>query len=286
MRFRRFLSVTGLSALVATLILLVVSQIVDPPDRVLVLAMMSSLGLAVGCLLAALALGYVGLYRRMVGWTLVAIAVSQASYFLLVWSGWVTHSLSWRVWWVSMALSIHLTHLLLLRSARRKAPTRANTVALASAVATAALVALAAFRRNLLGDVPTVAGIVLAAVAILTVGSSLVVWWQHLELGKRSWRATRTGIWALLIVSHLLVLAAGLYIGHTGTTAPTDSSLPTALVHLSADEIETQIAVDMRRLEAVVSGLEKLESEMASHQASGERTAGGRGQGLLPARGG
>jgi hypothetical protein len=188
---------------------------------------------------------------------------------VLVWTGWKTETLPWRVWWVGVVVSLHFTHLLLLHLARRTAPDRLVRVATVSAVPAAAGFLLLALRRDLLGELPALLLVGGAIPAAVTVVASLLVGWREVRPRASGWRLAAGWRRTLLVASHLAALGAGLYLGRTSAVGPgVPAAMPSALAHLAPEEIRAQTEADLERLRTVVAGLASLEDRMATLQAS------------------
>jgi hypothetical protein len=260
---RRWVLRFGLLCLVAALALFVYASRAHGHDARRILLFLSALGLGIGSFLTAVFISFLNRWWRGAIFGLLAVIVSQASYHLLVWSGWKTQSLPWRVWWISMVASLVMALLLVLRAAHRMPQDPVNILGRASTAIAAFTVSSLALRRDLLGELPALVLITVWAPVALGLGATLVI-----IVRSRPWPTLgpRGRIMAL-IASHLAMLGLGLYVGHRGaieTASP--APLPSSLATLSPSEVDAQLESDLSRLQAVCSGLKELEQRMAEYR--------------------
>ena len=264
--------VCGVSAVAATALLVAWAarrQLGQVGGQVL----LTLLGLAVGAGLANLQVR-LGRMKKLMLAGLATIVLSQSAYLLLVWTGWKSQTLLWRLWWVTLVPAVNLTHILLLRQARwirRQQGGRAwlewiERATLVLAVLTGILVLVLGLRRELLADPHPLH--VWAVVAIWTgtiLGTGISVCW-YLWYGPWHWpRLSKGGATLLLASSHALLLAVGLYVGHRWAgTAPAVEAAPSPMALLSVDEVCRQTQSDLGRLQAVWQGLETLQRDLAA----------------------
>lgn len=229
-------------------------------------------GLAVGAGLANLQVR-LGRVNKLLLAGLAVIVLSQVAYLLLVWTGWKSQTLLWRLWLVTLVPSVSLTHILLLRKAggirrqRGGGPRmeRIERVTLILVVITAALILLLGFRRELLADPhPLYVWLVAIVWGGAILGTIMIAVWH---LGHRTWqrpKLSRGGTALLLVTSHAVLLAAGLYVGHRWAgTALAVQAAPSPMALLSAEEVRRQTEADLTRLQTVRQGLEELQRDAA-----------------------
>ena len=235
--------------------------------------LLTLVGLSVGAGLANLQVR-LGRLKKLLIAGLATIVLSQTAYLLLVWTGWTDHALLWRVWFVAMVPAVSLTHVLLLRHARWLRLARGGgawmgwteRVTQVLAVVTAALILVLGLRRDLLADPhPVHAWAVIVIWGATALGTAVVIGWYWWH---RTWtrpRLSRGGAAVLLVTSHLLLLAVGLYVGHRWAgTAAAEQGAPSPMALLSPEEVRRQTAADLIRLRTVWQGLETLEQELAA----------------------
>lgn len=214
-------------------------------------------GLAIGGWLAGLQAKGASRYPWVATISVATIILSQACYLVLVWTSWKTHPLIWRIWWLSMIAACHSTHIIWLRMAAppdRRALVRATVTC---ALLTSLLLAAMGLRRHLLADVAPLhiwTTIVLAGLATL---GSLALWLRGLRLSAG--RVPRTVKIGWILVSQVILVLVAFYAGRvTAPPPPLFEALPSALAHLSLDELESQTHSDLGRLRVVVAGLDEL----------------------------
>jgi hypothetical protein len=216
--------------------------------------LLASFGLGLACLMAAVQVGSWSRDRQLVVAGLAAVMASQASFQVLVWTGWKTNPLAWRVWWVTMVAAVHVTHLVLLRPARRSGRDPLVAAAWSTAVVAAVGWASLGLRPDMLGSLPApllwLGAIPVLATALL---SAAVAWRERprpLAVGMPSWAR-----WAALVVSHAAVLGAGLYIGRVEVYEEAAVAMPSALAGLREEQIASRQAADLELLQTVSAGL-------------------------------
>ena len=263
-------------SLAASAVLLVLAAAMGGFGVVRTQVLLTFVGLAVGALLGWAQLAWADKHPWRVAVGLAAIAVSQASYLLLVWTGWRTQSLLWRVWWVSMVPSVMVTHLILLRAGRLAPRDVIAKVASVCALVSGLMILALGLRGRLLADVPPAwlwAGLVPSAGAVL--GSAIVLV-RFLRRRRRGGAAIPRGARiALILASQAGVFFVGWYVGRgTAPRAGLFEALPSAMANLPPEEIDRQIAADVGRLRTVVAGLGELEKKMEKfHSRLAERLA-------------
>lgn len=223
-------------------------------------ALLSFLGFTIGGLLATV---HVAAADRSPRWALAgltAIAISQTSYLVWVWTGWATHPLLYRVWWISMIPSVSSAHLLALRAAAAGRGDPIERMTPVSVIALGVTLIGFAFYRNLPpqpGPVHLWLAVFLAAAVLI---GSIVAWRRWASKGGRRTKVSGGAKIAWLVASHVALLLIGWYSGRA--TAPETASfdsLPSALTGLPPDRIDTQVRADLKRLRTLAADLSDLE---------------------------
>ncbi len=235
--------------------------------------LLSLLGLAVGAGLANLQVR-LGRLNTLLLAGLVTILLSQTAYLLLVWTGWKGETLFWRLWFVTMVPSVSVTHLLLIRQARWIRSQRGGgawldrieRATLLLIVLSGVLVLVLGLRRDLLADPhPLHVWTVLVIWAGTGLGTAIIAIWH---LWHHTWRWPRiSGRRAalLLVPSHALLLAIGLYVGHRWAgAAPNVEVAPSPMGLLSTDEVRRQTDADLSRFQTVWQGLQTLQRDLTA----------------------
>ncbi len=253
----------------ASAALLVVAAGVGSLGAVRVQVLLTFVGLAVG---SALAHFYLGVRRerpRLLLLGLAAVVFSQACYLLLVWTGWKTQSALWRLWWVSMVVTVHVAYLIAVRAVRVGRATFADRWTPRCAIAGGVMLGSLALRADLLGGVHPVHKWATALPCAAAVVGSAVVWGRWARRALRGVTVPRRATVAALVVSHLAVLGMGIYLGFRGTPqSGSYEALPSAMAHLSPAAIEVQARADLARLRTAIGGLADLEERMDAYQAT------------------
>jgi hypothetical protein len=190
---------------------------------------------------------------------ILAILFSQGCYLLLVWSGWTTESLLWRLWWISMVASVNSTHVLLLRKA---AVGRGDWVERGTPICVwlfGVMVMGLAAHRHVPPDPGPIYLWCMAVPGVLALVGSFVAWRRRprtkapptpMSLGaKITW----------LTVSHVALLLLGWYVGRTALPKPGSfDTLPSALARLTAEQLDAQVYSDLKRLKQLGANLGDL----------------------------
>ena len=269
---------TALPAAAAVLLLAGATRAVG---RTGAMVLLTAVGVLVGSALVDLQLrcGRVAPRRRallLLVPALAAVAVSQVSYLLLVWTGWKTASPLWRTWYLSMVPSVLLTHLLLLRAAAAGRPGALERWTAACAAAGGLMFFVLGLRQDLLEQVPTFYFIIFAVPAAGTVLGSAAVAIGYVR--RRGWRPKPMSRWgkvSWLIATHAVLLTVGLYVGRR-SVAPgrADWAPPSGIAHLSPAELDRQVRTDLQRLRTAAAGMGELAGKMSALQkALAERLA-------------
>ncbi len=259
---QRLLRLIMLASLGAVLVLLTVSAAVGiGSTRAQVLLTFVAVVIGVG--LARIQLSLAGRFSKILILGLTAIVASQICFAILVWTGWRTESLAWRIWWIAMVPSVAATHVLLLLRGRRERGDWLCNVTLVLTVLAAVDFFVLGFRYHLMANIGPVLLLLGSIPASGSVIGSLIVWIRHVRARPGSVRLRLGGKIAIIATSHVIVLAGGLYVGRR--TAMREHSLeqfPSAIANLSREEIDRQLTTDLARLKTVAVGLSDLEGKM------------------------
>jgi hypothetical protein len=271
----RLLRTIKIGALAAALALVIAGGIlgwhrqIRALDDLRVQALLTLIGLGVGAWLTNLQLKALATLPRLTLAGLAAIAISQAGFYLLVWTDWKASTPLWRVWWIAMIGSVATTHMIVLFSwvGERGARTARAT---AACVLIACLLLMALGLRPDLLATPSAlelwVWLVPAAGAVL---GSMILWYrtrsQPAEPRPRSrWRRL-----AWISACFLLTFLAGFYAGRVTTPPPSPVDLlPTNLAELAPDKLDQQVRGDLVRLKAVAVGVDDLVRKNTTLRAS------------------
>lgn len=145
---------------------------------------------------------------------IAVIAVSQISFLTLVWTHWTARRLVWQIWWISMVPSVFVTHLLLIRSARRPRAGRSVQHVAAVCIIWAGLMILCLGLRADMFAPPSQVYLWIGSVpAAGTIVCSLILaFGRFLRVGDRR-RGAKRGLVAGVLMSHIVLALAGFYIG-------------------------------------------------------------------------
>lgn len=255
---QRSLRVVLVAAILASGGLLVSAATLQSFGAVRLRVFLSLAGIGVGCFIALIQLRAAPRFRRWAYVGALALVISQVCYGLVIWSLWTTESELWRAWWVSFIVAGASAMVLVLKSAslgRQDAITR-WTPRFVLALATL-LIGLAVFP-----EFPHLPGpLYQLGLGLLTAGTitgSLVVWQRRLREASRPPMPAGAKL-AWLAFSHMSLLLAGWYLGRMALPSATPfDNVPSALVNLSSEELDTQLAIDLERLKVVVDGIDEL----------------------------
>jgi hypothetical protein len=205
--------------------------------------LLTCIGLAVGALLMAIQGGALPKRSKMAALGAVVIVISQACFFLLVWSQWKQYSLLWRAWWISMVASVSVTHMLMLRAAALGQRGRVERVTIWCVFAAGVLLLLLGFRPDFFAPLHPVFIAILAVPALGTVSGSMYVAFRWL-LGKvGAKRLSKRILAGGMMMSHLLLLMLGFYIGRA--TAGNKETHPRSFVKQVPNQVQKKIEKDI-----------------------------------------
>jgi hypothetical protein len=170
-----------------------------------------------------------------------AVVASQVSFLTLVWTDFLTSNPMWRLWWVSMVVSVVITHLVVLEaaSARRGGPVELVTAVMA--VWAGLMVLWLGLRKDMLADVSTAYLWVLVLPALGTgVGSMYLIVRRVLGVsrpGSISKGAAVTG----LLMSHLATAVVAYFVGQATAARPAAQSQPAAVAASAGEDVARQL---------------------------------------------
>ena len=250
------------TAIVLSGVLLISAATLQSFGTIRLRVLFSLAGLGVGAFLALIQLGALKTYRRWALGGMAVLAISQICYHLLVWSPWTTGAILWRTWWVSFVAAAASALVLTLKGAgsdRRDFIERATPVC---ATALALLLIGLAFFREFPYTPGTFYQALLGVFAAGSLAGSLVAWRRRARAKPRQAPMPTGAKVAWLALSHTVLLLAGWYLGRMALPSPTPfENLPSVLVNLSPDELDTQLATDLERLKVIVAGIDELERD-------------------------
>ncbi|MDD4889290.1 MAG: YiiX/YebB-like N1pC/P60 family cysteine hydrolase [Phycisphaerae bacterium] len=190
--------------------------------------LLTLVGLIVGLLLAGVQLNtrrrYKGTqFSKLLTAGVAAIVLSQACYFVLVWTQWKTWTIVWRLWWITMVPSVFLTHLLLLRASRGGWSQNLERLAGVLAGLAAAIILALGFRRDFLA--PVAPAYLWTGIGVAGAGVAVTLWViaRWLLDHSRADALSRRAMFGLAISISLITGLAGYYVGrataHRGVRA-------------------------------------------------------------------
>ncbi|MCP4688168.1 MAG: hypothetical protein GY859_08965 [Desulfobacterales bacterium] len=212
---------------------------------------LTCIGAAAGALLMSAQAGALGKRSKMVAAGFAAIALSQISFLILVWTGWRVHSVLWRIWWVTMVPSVFVTHLLILRS-RFKGRWKFFEWSTAISVFLAGMsILLLGLRQDFFADPgPLLMWIAGAPSAWAVIGSFYLYFRWLLGTSGSDAIAKRTII-AATLMSHLIVALIGFYIGRA--TVHRETLTPKQIVEHSNEDVKKRLKDDLLDAKASVA---------------------------------
>ena len=209
---------------------------------------------------------------------LAALALSFTCYLLLVWTAWKVHPTLWRAWWVTLLGTVTATHLMMLRLPHTGRHGPVERVATRGALVTAALLALLAFRRDVLATpAEWYLWLVAATAAVGTVGT--FVGWLRVRRSRPRTFVTRWQKAGWVAAACAATFVFGIYIGRVTAPAPTalDLSGGAALAAMPPAELDAQLHADLHRLKVLAAGMDELrEKAKAFHEDPAGRAKTGR----------
>ena len=149
-----------------------------------------------------------------------AVAASQLSFLMLVWTGFVTQTFMWRLWWLTMVPSVAITHMVVLQAAgsRRGGPVEALTGVMT--VWAGVMVMWLGLRSDPLANVSPVYLGVLAFPAICMAAGSLYILVRRVLGVSRPGTVSKGAALFGLIMSHMTAGVVAFYIGQACAENP------------------------------------------------------------------
>ena len=207
-----------------------------------------------------------------------ALALSFTCYLLLVWTAWKVHPTLWRVWWVTLLGTVTATHLMMLRLPHTGRHGPVERVTTRGALVTAVLLALLAFRRDVLATpAQWYLWLVGACAAVGTVGT--FIGWLRVRRARPRSAASRWQKAGWVAAACGMMFVFGIYIGRVTAPAATalDLSSGTALASMPPAELDAQLHADLHRLKVIAAGMDELRQKArAFHDDPAGRTRTGR----------
>lgn len=276
---RRLLRAVLVGSLGGVVLLLAVAIVLKSFGDLRTQVLFTLLGMAAGAILGDIALGSWIARPRRSRVSLAFIAVSQAGFYLIVWTRWRMDPWLWRLWWGSLVGSITSVHLLALWNVGELK----RDVLLRGTIASAAIAGAILLSLGLHRELPYSPGPVeiwlLAAASALSAGGSIALW---VRWGRRNGPWKPMARWARIswiLGSHAALFMAGWYIGGAGQEPPGPfESSPYALTLLAPEQLQAQVRADLERLKGLIAGLDDLtakaaalRSEIAATRAAAKR---------------
>ena len=193
---------------------------------------------------------------------LAALLLSLACFLLLIWTGWRTGTVLWRVWWVSLWTGLTLSYLLALSTvwSDRADPYEKWTSVCVSVLGV--FIASLALRWDLVSQIRGFHLFLIVIAAGGAIAGSCVVWGRWFRRQSPTLSVSRRARIGWLVLSYFAIFAAGLYIGHrSAERATTFELMPSALASMSPREVAGQAQEDLARLRTVIAGIEDLEEK-------------------------
>ncbi len=194
---------------------------------------------------------------------LPAIAVSQVSYLLLVWTEFAMDASAWRVWWISMVVSVNMTHLRILHVLSDGRRGMVDRVTPWCAVSSTVMIGGVALYTKALQDVTPFYMWLCIVVSSLSVAGTLIVWGHWFAGRSRDLARSPRRAVAWLVVTHACLFAVGIYIGRTGKIqGGSYEAFPSAMSRMDPEAIHAQTLDDLARLRIAVDGIQELEGQV------------------------
>ncbi len=171
-------------------------------------------------------------YRAGPGFALVltvgvaAVAASQASFLALVWTSFTTNIFMWRLWWVTMVVSLVITHLVMLEaaSARRGGPMELITAIMA--VWAGLMVLWLGLRKDMLADISTAYLWVLVFPTVGTGAGSMYLIVRRALGESRPGAISKSAAMTGVLMSHLATAVVAYFVGQATAARPVAQAGP------------------------------------------------------------
>ncbi len=246
--FERVLMIVLVVSLTAGAVLLAAAAALGVYGGALIKTALTCFGAAAGALLMNAQAGALDRRSKMRAVGMAAITLSQASFLILVWTGWRTHSALWRIWWVTMVPSVFVTHLLVFR-ARLSGRWRFFEWSTAGSVLWAGIfILLLGLRRDFFANPgPVLIWIAGVPSAWAVIGSFFLYFRWLLGTAGSDVIAKRTII-AATFMSHLIIALIGFYLGRA--VDDPETLTPKHIVEHSREDIGKQLKTDIHDVTA------------------------------------
>ncbi len=249
-RLQLLLRLIFTASVVLVLVFLSIAAVQRTFGGILGQLLLTGIGFAVGALMMSVQISAFQKRSKMVLVGLLAIALSQAGFLGLVWTGWRVHSWLWRIWWITMVPSVFVTHLLILRVNLKGRWGIIEWGTAASILWAGVCMLLLGFRHDFFANLSPFwlwfGGIPSAG----TVLGSFYLYFRWLLGTVRTNALTKRAIVAGTLMSHLIMALAGFYAGRA--TMSHERVSPQEIVEQS-DEVVKQLEDDAYAVQIAVS---------------------------------
>jgi hypothetical protein len=266
-------------ALGGTVVMIVIAAAMRSMGETRLRLLLTFVGVAVGAWLCEINARGLEKFRRLAIAGLASIAVSQVSYLLMAWTEWVVLSTLWRIWWISMVVSVASTHIVGLKLASEGRTGFWDRWTPWMAWAAAALWIGLALRRHIDVQPHPAYLTVLGVPAVGAVLGSLVIWrqWAKRQPPSEPMSARMRRSWQ--VAGMVGLFAGGFYIGRATMEPPNILDvMPSPLTGMKPEEIEAQVTADLARLKVLAAGVEgqnarltELQQELSVRRAAENR---------------
>ncbi|MBI4833879.1 MAG: hypothetical protein HY811_03540 [Planctomycetes bacterium] len=214
-RFPGFLVKILWISLIACVILLLEAILRQSIDRLLTRLVMTFIGFVAGAFLAGIQVSISKRRSFLLTIGILAILASQVSFFMLVWTNWMVHTIVWRIWWITMVPSVFTTHLILIASYSKEKPGIIEKLTSLSVIWAGIMILSLGFRRDVFAELNTIfLSIALIPATGTVIGSSYLLFhWMLNRVGSE--KISKRAMVAGMFMTHFIVLLAGFYIGRT-----------------------------------------------------------------------
>ena len=264
--FRKSLRVALLSSLILAVVMVIECSFNRHKIFLHGQLIITFLAIAIGSIMALINTWVMPFLPRTALLALGLLAVSQVSFYLLVWTDAIKNVLFWQVWWIFMVASITSSHLLGLKKpvdVPRNWLDRATPVC---ALMSGMILALLGLRKDLLETPPLAFWLSYALPAAGSVAGTWILWRRRRPRQENN-KPVPMAAWAKaawIIASQATVFLLGLYLGMGTETQSPLEIMPSALVGLPPDKLDPMIRADAERLRSIVAGIEDLALKSAA----------------------
>lgn len=257
--FRRLLRASLLLCLVAAILLVIESSLRRHVSYLRGQLILTFLGVAIGSILALINTWVLAELPRSARAALAILAVSQLSFYVLVWTDAKKNDLCWRIWWFFMVASLTSSHLLGLQRPSDAKRNWLDKTAPACALASGLILALLALRPNLLANPPIWYWFLYGIPAGVSALGSWILWRRRRpRVGDKVVPMAPWAKAAWILASQAAVFLVGFYLGSGTEPQAAFEVMPSALVGLPPEKLEAQIHGDAERLKTIAAGIDDL----------------------------